>query len=73
LGILAAEYLLKWVPAGTHDWRKFIRPSELHEHLSDIGLEVSDITGMIYDPLNKKFRLVAGRVGVNYLMTAKRS
>ena len=70
LGILAAEYVLRWVPRGTHDWRKFIRPSELAAHVQKAGLEVSDITGMTYAPLNDTFHLRRGRVDVNYLMTA---
>jgi 2-polyprenyl-6-hydroxyphenyl methylase/3-demethylubiquinone-9 3-methyltransferase len=72
LGIVAAEYILKWVPRGTHDWRKFIRPSELSAHLAASGLTVSDIIGMIYDPLNDQFHLRSGAVTVNYLLTAKR-
>jgi 2-polyprenyl-6-hydroxyphenyl methylase/3-demethylubiquinone-9 3-methyltransferase len=72
LGIIAAEYVLQWVPRGTHDWRKFIRPSELAAHLRKSGLAVRDITGMIYDPLNDTFHLRDGAVTVNYLLTAKR-
>ncbi len=70
LGIVAAEYILKWVPRGTHDWRKFIRPSELAAHLGKAGLHAGDITGVIYDPLNDNFVLKRGEVGVNYLMYA---
>jgi 2-polyprenyl-6-hydroxyphenyl methylase/3-demethylubiquinone-9 3-methyltransferase len=70
LGILAAEYILKWVPRGTHDWRKFIRPSELASHLLAVGMKVSDITGMTYDPLNDAFCLRKGDVSVNYLLAA---
>jgi 2-polyprenyl-6-hydroxyphenyl methylase/3-demethylubiquinone-9 3-methyltransferase len=70
LGIGVAEYLLKWVPLGTHEWRKFIKPSELSTHLRSAGLDVSDITGVIYDPLNDTFHLRQGEVAVNYLMAA---
>ena len=70
LGIVAAEYILRWVPKGTHDWRKFIRPSELAAHLQKTGLEVTDITGMTYAPLNDSFHLRQGGVAVNYLMAA---
>jgi 2-polyprenyl-6-hydroxyphenyl methylase/3-demethylubiquinone-9 3-methyltransferase len=70
LGIVAAEYILGWVPRGTHDWRKFIRPSELAAHLEKAGLGVTDFTGMIYDPLNDGFNLRHGAVGVNYLAAA---
>jgi len=70
LGIIAAEYVLRWVPRGTHDWRKFIKPSELAAHLHKAGLAVTDITGMTYAPLNDAFHLRRGIVGVNYLMAA---
>ena len=70
LGVVAAEYILKWVPRGTHEWRKFIRPSELAAHLKKADLSVCDLTGLIYDPLNDRFHLEKGRVGVNYLMAA---
>ena len=70
LGIVAAEYILNWVPRGTHDWRKFIRPSELAMHLGKAGLRVGSITGMTYDPLNDQFRLRPGAVTVNYLLTS---
>jgi 2-polyprenyl-6-hydroxyphenyl methylase/3-demethylubiquinone-9 3-methyltransferase len=70
LGIVAAEYILRWVPAGTHDWNKFLKPSELAAHLQKAGLNVTDISGMIYDPLNDNFHLRKRQVGVNYLMTA---
>ncbi|MDR3425289.1 MAG: bifunctional 2-polyprenyl-6-hydroxyphenol methylase/3-demethylubiquinol 3-O-methyltransferase UbiG [Alphaproteobacteria bacterium] len=69
LGIVAAEYILRWVPPGTHDWRKFLRPSELVAHLEKAGLSAIDITGIKYDPLRDAFHLRQGAVGVNYLVT----
>lgn len=70
LGIVAAEYILRWVPRGTHDWRKFIRPSELAAHLHKVDMEVADIIGMQYDALNDSFYLQRGTASVNYLMSA---
>jgi 2-polyprenyl-6-hydroxyphenyl methylase/3-demethylubiquinone-9 3-methyltransferase len=70
MGIVAAEYILRWVPKGTHSWRKFLRPSELAAHLQEAGLEVKDITGIVFNPLNDTFHLKSGAVSVNYLMTA---
>lgn len=70
LGIVVAEYILGWVPAGMHDWDKFIRPSELATHLQRAGLTLTDLTGMIYSPLNGKFSLQRGKVDVNYLASA---
>ncbi len=72
LGIVAAEYILRWVPRGTHDWRKFIRPSELQAMLKEAGLEMQDLTGMRLDPLNGAFCLTQN-IGVNYLSTACRT
>ena len=64
--IIGAEYLLRLLPKGTHDYRKFIRPSELDEWARQAGLELDDLTGMSYNPLSGDYRL--GRdVDVNYL------
>ena len=64
--IVGAEYLLRMLPRGTHDYRKFIRPSELDEWARQAGLELDDLTGMSYNPLTGEYRL--GRdVDVNYL------
>ena len=71
LGIGVAEHLLRWVEPGTHDWRKFVRPSELARGLRTAGLDPVDLTGLVFDALKGEFRLRAGDVGVNYLMTAR--
>jgi len=68
--ILGAEYILKMLPKGTHDYSKFIRPSELGQWLRDAGLELLHITGMVYNPLTKVYRLKDGDVDVNYLVHA---
>jgi 2-polyprenyl-6-hydroxyphenyl methylase / 3-demethylubiquinone-9 3-methyltransferase len=66
--IVGAEYLLRMLPRGTHDYRKFIRPSELDAWARAAGLELEDLTGMSYNPLSGEYRL--GRdVDVNYLAT----
>ncbi|MFA4995097.1 MAG: bifunctional 2-polyprenyl-6-hydroxyphenol methylase/3-demethylubiquinol 3-O-methyltransferase UbiG [Bdellovibrionales bacterium] len=70
LGIVVAEYILGWVPAGMHDWDKFIRPFELAAHLEKAGLKLIDLMGMVYNPLTGIFSLRQGKVGVNYLATA---
>ncbi|HSH28842.1 MAG TPA: bifunctional 2-polyprenyl-6-hydroxyphenol methylase/3-demethylubiquinol 3-O-methyltransferase UbiG [Thiohalobacter sp.] len=64
--IIGAEYLLRMLPKGTHDYRKFIRPSELDDWARQADLELDDLTGMSYNPLTRHYRL--GRdVDVNYL------
>ena len=69
--ILGAEYILNLLPRGTHDFAKFIKPSELAQWCRDAGLNVSDITGMSYNPLDKTYAL--GRdTGVNYMVACQR-
>ncbi|HTF96937.1 MAG TPA: bifunctional 2-polyprenyl-6-hydroxyphenol methylase/3-demethylubiquinol 3-O-methyltransferase UbiG [Cellvibrio sp.] len=70
--ILGAEYILKLLPKGTHEYSKFIRPSELAQWLRTAGLEVQEITGMTYNPLTKHYKLDADDVSVNYLIHAKK-
>ncbi|MBT4836853.1 MAG: bifunctional 2-polyprenyl-6-hydroxyphenol methylase/3-demethylubiquinol 3-O-methyltransferase UbiG [Methylococcales bacterium] len=65
--IVGAEYLLKMLPKGTHDYEKFIRPSELAFWVREAGFVVSDISGMTYNPLTKLYK-IDNNVDVNYLM-----
>ncbi len=67
LGIVGAEYVMNMLPKGTHEYEKFIRPSELRRWAVDAGLEFVDICGITYQPLNGQFRL-SDDVDVNYLM-----
>ncbi len=70
--ILGAEYLLRLLPRGTHDYRKFIRPSELEAWARSAGLSLRDLSGMDYNPLTRQYSL--GRnLDVNYLAYAARS
>jgi len=72
LAIVAAEYLLQLLPRGTHEFKRFIRPSELARWCRSAGLEVNDVTGMSYNPLSRNYRL--GRdVAVNYLLAAHKT
>jgi 2-polyprenyl-3-methyl-5-hydroxy-6-metoxy-1,4-benzoquinol methylase len=67
----AAEYVLGWVPRGTHAWRKFVRPAELHALLAAAGMQPLDEAGMALHPLRGAFELVPSTV-VNYLVAAAR-
>ena len=69
--VLAGEYLLKLLPRGTHDYAKFIKPSELVGFARAAGLEPDDVIGMTYHPLTKIYRLESD-VSVNYLATFRR-
>ncbi|MGD9888221.1 MAG: bifunctional 2-polyprenyl-6-hydroxyphenol methylase/3-demethylubiquinol 3-O-methyltransferase UbiG [Halothiobacillaceae bacterium] len=71
LAIVAAEYLTGMIPRGTHDWNKFIRPSELAAWLRAAGFEMVDQQGLHYNPLSREFKLAPG-VGVNYLVAARK-
>ncbi|MGB0719911.1 MAG: bifunctional 2-polyprenyl-6-hydroxyphenol methylase/3-demethylubiquinol 3-O-methyltransferase UbiG [Bdellovibrionales bacterium] len=71
LGIVAAEYLLRWVPRGTHSYQKFIKPSELIRFASTAKLKAHDITGLVFDPIRNRFDLSKRDLDVNYLMSFK--
>jgi 2-polyprenyl-6-hydroxyphenyl methylase/3-demethylubiquinone-9 3-methyltransferase len=68
MAIVGAEYVLKLLPKGTHEYGKFIRPSELTAWSRAAGLETSDITGMHYNPITRSYTLGPG-VDVNYLLS----
>jgi 2-polyprenyl-6-hydroxyphenyl methylase/3-demethylubiquinone-9 3-methyltransferase len=72
LGVGVAEHVLRWVEPGTHDWRKFVRPSELARGLRAVGFDLADLTGLVFDPFKNEFRLDGKDVGVNYFATANR-
>ncbi len=69
--IVGAEYVLGMLPKGTHEWKRFIRPSEMSEYLRQAQLNIQDLTGMTYNPLTRVYRL-ARDVDVNYLMHASK-
>ncbi len=71
LAKIGAEYILRWVPAGTHDWRKFVRPSELTAGLRRGGLSVTEIAGMSYDVFTDSWRS-SKDLDVNYMAVAIR-
>ena len=71
LAVIGAEYVLKLLPKGTHEYAKFVRPSELARHCRDAGLAVLEIKGMSYNPLTRAYSLGPG-TDVNYLMSCVR-
>lgn len=68
LGVLAAEYVLRLLPAGTHQYERFIKPSELARWSRAAGLTVEDVCGLRYDPFANRASLSPTDVDVNYLM-----
>jgi 2-polyprenyl-6-hydroxyphenyl methylase/3-demethylubiquinone-9 3-methyltransferase len=71
LAIVGAEYVLGWLPRGTHRWEKFLRPHELEAAMSQAGLAVTGETGVIYNPLTDAWRL-SSDMDVNYMLTAEK-
>jgi 2-polyprenyl-6-hydroxyphenyl methylase/3-demethylubiquinone-9 3-methyltransferase len=69
LAKLAAEYLLRWLPPGTHDWDRFIPPDRLRTFLADAGLNILRVQGMAFDPLAWDWRL-SRDTDVNYVIVA---
>src|SRR5690348_6140657 len=72
LAIVGAEYILRWLPRGTHQWDKFVTPNELEIALELAGLRVIDEAGVVYNPLADRWRL-ADDTDVNYMLTAERA
>jgi 2-polyprenyl-6-hydroxyphenyl methylase/3-demethylubiquinone-9 3-methyltransferase len=72
LAIFGAEYVLGWLPRGTHDWRKFVKPEELTAELTAAGLTVSETSGVSYNPLTSRWSL-SGDTSVNYMVVATKS
>ncbi len=69
LAIVGAEYVLGWLPPGTHDWHKFVTPPELTARLAKGGVKVTEMTGVVYNPLSDRWSL--GRdLAVNYMAFA---
>ena len=71
LGIVAAEYLLSWLPTGTHDWRRFVRPVDLERMLEANGLSTREVVGVACNPLSRDWRINAG-AAINYMLLAER-
>jgi 2-polyprenyl-6-hydroxyphenyl methylase/3-demethylubiquinone-9 3-methyltransferase len=72
LAIVGAEYVLRWVPRGTHDWNRFVTPQELEAAMAEGGLRRLDERGVIYNPFADEWRL-SDDMDVNYMMVAARS
>jgi len=72
LAIVGAEYVMRWLPKGTHDWRKFITPDELGQMIERTGLQIVDRTGFVFNPLTWEWRLSARDLSVNYVLSAVR-
>src|SRR6202034_2213009 len=72
LAIVGAEYILRWLPRGTHRWDKFVTPDELESAIERNGLETIDERGVIYNPLADRWQLSTD-MDVNYMVVAARA
>jgi 2-polyprenyl-6-hydroxyphenyl methylase/3-demethylubiquinone-9 3-methyltransferase len=68
--IVGAEYVLRWLPIGTHDWNKFLKPEELENKFSDLNLTTKDISGLSFNPFLSKWKKTKD-LSVNYIITSK--
>jgi 2-polyprenyl-6-hydroxyphenyl methylase/3-demethylubiquinone-9 3-methyltransferase len=69
--IVGAEYVMRWLPRGTHDWNKFLRPSEIARPLRQAGLSIRDLSGVTYQPINDRWDR-SRDTDVNYMLCASR-
>ncbi len=72
LAVIGVEYVLRMLPKGTHEYAKFIRPSELGQWIHEAGLEIDLMTGLTYNPITKKYKLTDRDVDVNYMICARK-
>ena len=68
LAIAGAEYVLGWLPRGTHEWKKFLKPSEVVRGLRAGAIEPQEIVGVVYSPLSRKWSLNKNDLDVNYML-----
>ncbi len=70
--VLMAEYVLNWVPKGTHDYARFMKPSEIAAGLRPEGLNVESIEGVVYQPLYQQFTRSTSKIDINYQLAARK-
>ncbi len=70
--IIGAEYILRWLPIGTHDWNKFVKPEELQKKLSDISFTFVDIKGLEFNPIIRKWKK-SENLSVNYIICSSKN
>ena len=70
--IVGAEYVLRWLPIGTHDWNKFIKPEELEKKLTDLNFSINNLTGLSFNPLFQEWKRTKN-MSVNYILAAEKN
>ena len=72
MAIIGAEWVMRWLPKGTHDWAKFITPDELAELITKAGLSLLDRKGMVFNPVSWGWSLSVRDLSVNYVTTSRK-
>ena len=67
--IIGAEYVLRWLPVGTHDWNKFLKPKEIEEKINNLNFSVKEIEGLEFSPFTQKWKR-SKDLSVNYIITS---
>ena len=67
--IIGAEYVLRWLPIGTHDWNKFFKPEEIKDKISKLNFKTLEVTGLQFNPLTQKWKR-SENLSVNYIITS---
>lgn len=69
---IAAEYILRWLPIGTHSWKKFLKPSEVNFYAASSGLDLKELAGFSYNIVNDQWKIEANDLDVNYIAIFKK-
>ena len=72
MAIVGAEYVMRWLPKGTHEWRKFITPDELTHHIKEAGLAAVDAKGFVFNPVSWSWSISARDLSVNYVTASRK-
>ncbi len=67
--IIGAEYILRWLPIGTHDWNKFLKPEEIEEKISKLNFTIQETKGLEFSPLSQKWKR-SKNLSVNYIIAS---
>ena len=70
MAIIGAEYVMRWLPKGTHEWSKFFKPSELENIIEQAGLEMVDKKGFVFNPISWQWSISDKDLSVNYVTTS---
>tara|TARA_B110000444_G_C18754893_1_gene554606 strand:- start:442 stop:1167 length:726 start_codon:yes stop_codon:yes gene_type:complete len=70
--IIGAEYILRWLPIGTHDWNKFVKPEELENKLTDLNFSITNLTGLSFNPISQKWKRTKD-ISVNYIIASEKN